>query len=143
MYRVKETFEYLVDDCNDFCSVHDALEMDTSMPCPCWEGSKVPVNEKGEEVLPVEYDEIWNFVGKNRQSTKVEKNGQTSEVFFCDLNPSLRDGRNNNTRKSYSYYEPRHYEEYAGSYAQDVMGYSDEDINDAFEGDPDAYWNID
>jgi hypothetical protein len=33
--------------------------------------------------------------------------------------------------------------EFAGSYAQDVMGYSDEDIYDAFEGDPDAYWNID
>lgn len=47
MYKVKETFEYLVDDSDDFCSVHDALEMDTSMPCPCWDGSKVPVN--GEE----------------------------------------------------------------------------------------------
>ena len=53
MYKVKETFEYLVDDCNDFCSVHDALEMDTVMPCPCWDGSKVPVNEKGEvEYIP-------------------------------------------------------------------------------------------
>lgn len=49
MYKVKETFEYLVNDPNNFCSVHDALEMDTSMPYPCWEGSKVPVNEKGEE----------------------------------------------------------------------------------------------
>ena len=47
MYKVKETFEYLVDDCNDFCSVHDALEMDTSMSCPCWDGSKIPVG--GEE----------------------------------------------------------------------------------------------
>lgn len=36
-----------------------------------------------------------------------------------------------------------HYGEYAGSYAQDVMGYSDDVINDAFDGDPDAYWNID
>lgn len=35
------------------------------------------------------------------------------------------------------------YEEYAGSYAQDVMGYSDQDIDEAFEGDPDMYWNID
>ena len=49
MYKVKETFEYLINDPNNFCSVHDALEMDTSMPCPCWDGSKVPVNEKGEE----------------------------------------------------------------------------------------------
>lgn len=47
MYKVKETFEYLVDDCNDFCSVHDALEMDTCMPCPCWDGSKIPID--GEE----------------------------------------------------------------------------------------------
>lgn len=35
------------------------------------------------------------------------------------------------------------YSEFEGSYAQEVMGYSDETINDAFEGDPDAYWNID
>lgn len=50
MYKVKETFEYLVDDCNDFCSVHDALEMDTSMPCPCWDGSKVPVSGEGRSI---------------------------------------------------------------------------------------------
>ena len=36
-----------------------------------------------------------------------------------------------------------HFGEYAGSYAQDVMDYSDEMIDDAFDGDPDAYWNID
>lgn len=49
MYKVKETFKYFVEDQDDFCSVHDALKMGTSMPCPCWEGSKVPLNEKGEE----------------------------------------------------------------------------------------------
>lgn len=36
-----------------------------------------------------------------------------------------------------------HYGEYAGTYAQDVAGYSDDVIDDAFDGDPDAYWNID
>lgn len=36
-----------------------------------------------------------------------------------------------------------HYGKYAGSYAQDVAGLSDDVIDDAFEGDPDAYWNID
>lgn len=35
------------------------------------------------------------------------------------------------------------YERYAGSYAQDEMGYSDDDIDTIFDGDPDAYWNID
>lgn len=41
------------------------------------------------------------------------------------------------------YEESQTYERYAGSYAQDVMGYSDEDIDIIFDGDPDAYWNID
>ena len=41
-------------------------------------------------------------------------------------------------------YQERHtYENYNGSYAQDVEGWSDQDINEDFDGDPDAYWNID
>ncbi len=35
------------------------------------------------------------------------------------------------------------YGRYAGTYAQDEMGYSDDDIDTIFDGDPDAYWNID
>lgn len=41
------------------------------------------------------------------------------------------------------YDEPATYERYGGSYAQDVMGYSDDDIDTIFDGDPLAYWNID
>lgn len=43
------------------------------------------------------------------------------------------------------YYEEdeRTYENYNGSYAQDVEGWSAQDIYDVFDGDPDAYWNID
>ena len=36
-----------------------------------------------------------------------------------------------------------HYWKYAGTYTQDEAGYSDEAIDDALNGDPDAYWNID
>ena len=40
--------------------------------------------------------------------------------------------------------EERHtYGRYNGSYAQDVEGWSDQDIDDVFDGNPDAYWNID
>lgn len=39
--------------------------------------------------------------------------------------------------------EQETYGRYAGSYAQDEMGYSDDDIDTIFEGDPSAYWNID
>lgn len=40
-------------------------------------------------------------------------------------------------------YEESTYEKYGGSYAQDEMGYSDDDIDTIFDGDPMAYWNID
>ena len=42
-----------------------------------------------------------------------------------------------------NYKEEPTYERYAGSYAQDEMGYSDDDIDTIFDGDPLAYWNID
>ena len=35
------------------------------------------------------------------------------------------------------------YDDYEGAYVQDFMGWSDQDIDDVFEGDPDMYWNID
>lgn len=47
------------------------------------------INKKGEEVLPVEYDSIWNFAGKNRESTMVEKDGKAWVVQFKALNPDL------------------------------------------------------
>lgn len=44
-----------------------------------------------------------------------------------------------------SYYDDydEYESEYAGTYAHDVEGYSDEEIDTIFDGDPDAYWNID
>lgn len=34
-------------------------------------------------------------------------------------------------------------DKYEGTWAHDVEGYDDETIDAAFDGDPDAYWNID
>ncbi len=53
------------------------------------------IDENGDEVLPVKYDSIWNFLGKNRRSTKVEKDGSRWDVYFSDLNPSLDDDDDN------------------------------------------------
>ena len=39
--------------------------------------------------------------------------------------------------------EVKTFGEYSGSYAQDVMRFSDQEIDDIFDGDPDTYWNID
>lgn len=107
------------------------------------------INTNGTVLLPIEYSNIWNFYGKNRFSTKVIKNGIETDVFFHNLNPNLpRHGKYRILRENTPYDDSvngygSHFGEYAGSYAQDIMGYSDDVINDAFEGDPDAYWNID
>lgn len=101
------------------------------------------INTKGEEILPLVYDKIWNFYGKNRFSTKALKDGVEKEVFFHDLNPALPQHGKYRILKEEPEPYGRHYGEYAGTYAQDVAGYSDDVINDAFDGEPDAYWNID
>lgn len=111
------------------------------------------INEEGEEVLPVEYDEVWGFMGRGYASTNVEKDGITRKVYFDVRHnrPTQITQRSGYVRDYYDDdYESDSYDdygsnygEYAGSYAQDVEGYSDDVIGDAFDGDPEAYWNID
>lgn len=35
------------------------------------------------------------------------------------------------------------HDDFEGTYAHDYEGFDEDTIYDAFEGDPDAYWNID
>lgn len=99
------------------------------------------VDIAGNVVLPMIYSNIWNFHGKKRMSTRVEIDGHSENINFS----SLMHVDNVSSMEAYEPYDEygTHYGEFEGSYAQDVMGYSDDVINDAFEGDPDAYWNID
>lgn len=54
MYKVKETFEYLVDNEDKFLSVEDVLYMVANMTCPLWDGDypDLPVDPLGN----VEYN---------------------------------------------------------------------------------------
>lgn len=103
------------------------------------------INTEGVEVLEAKYDEVWNFLGKNRRSTRVELDGRSRMIDFSSLPGSdyYEDPEDDIPDYSDEDSYGSHFGEYAGSYAQDVMGYSDEVIGDAFDGDPDAYWNID
>lgn len=111
------------------------------------------INTEGVEMLPVVYDNIWNFLGKKLFSTRVEKDDNVKYINFHELNPSLavfsccKEKEDN-----VEYVEDNGIDEiiygqsfgqYAGTDAQDYAGFSDNVIDDAFEGDPDAYWNID
>ena len=110
------------------------------------------IDENGNEVLEPIYKNIWNFYNKALQYTRVESDEKIFEFHFSNrqLMPNgyqrekdaeIQRGMDN--YRALQEYRESTYEEYNGYYAQDVMGYSDQDIDDAFDGDPDAYWNID
>ena len=109
------------------------------------------INKEGEVVLPIQYDEIWKFEGKHRATTNVVLDGETIEIRLCDYSdeapvPYWEEPRHYSRDR---HYDPYPYsgsdceDEYAGTYAHDVAGFSDEDIDTIFDGEPDAYWNID
>lgn len=101
------------------------------------------INTKGEEVLPLDYAKIWKFHEKHYLGfTTVETKDSVRHKFLFSegkLNTEMQSRLHNDVE----FDSFHHYGEYAGTYAQDVMGYDDDTINDAFDGDPDAYWNID
>lgn len=43
------------------------------------------INTNGEEVLPLEYDEIWNWKGKHLSSTTVRKGEELSKIKLASL----------------------------------------------------------
>lgn len=105
------------------------------------------INTLGKVVVGFkEYKDIWTFYNNRSGLIKVETfNGR--EIHLLKKNP-LHKSVNGFIHVAKSDYadEPIYgsrFGEYAGTYAQDVAGLSDEIIDDAFDGDPDAYWNID
>lgn len=109
------------------------------------------INKDGKVVLPIQYDAIWKFEGKHRATTNVELNGKIEEIRLCEYSDEAPEPYWEKPRyfPRDRHYDPYPYcgsdceDEYAGTYAHDVAGFSDEDIDTIFDGEPDAYWNID
>ena len=76
------------------------------------------INISGEEVIPVEYTELWQFHLK--QKTKIQM------AYPYNLRTDIH-GR---------IVDAEYYDQLREDYRTD-------DISDAFDGDPEAYWNID
>ena len=88
------------------------------------------LNNMGKVIIPCVYDEI---------KAKYEFEGQFPNVFL--LYKGNREYVYKFEPTSYSntnVYEEQHYNRFGGAF-----GFSDEDIDTIFEGDPSAYWNID
>ncbi|WP_294920627.1 WG repeat-containing protein [uncultured Prevotella sp.] len=102
------------------------------------------IDENGKEILPMEYDNIWTFYGKKRVTTRIIKGNVSQDIVLSEILGMGKVQENDNHSNNYDTNGyGTNYGEYAGSYAQDVEGYSDDVIDDAFDGDPNAYWNID
>lgn len=100
----------------------------------------------GEEVIPCVYDKISGFhADKGITASNVIFEGEKGCIVDAKFISQKDQDTNNDitsSRKS-NWRERQTYERYSGSYAQDEMGYSDDDIDTIFDGDPSAYWNID
>lgn len=76
-------------------------------------------------------------------STDFEAMRNQRIVEYEDLEEGYNENEDFDEHGFYDDYEQPTYGRYTGSYAQDEMGYSDDDIDTIFDGDPSAYWNID
>jgi hypothetical protein len=87
------------------------------------------LHPSGIELFPCVYDDIR---GNNSGEFWLTKDGKEEHV------------RTEKHTSEFPFpYERPTYGRYAGSYAQDEMGYTDDDIDTIFDGDSSAYWNID
>ncbi|MBD5331288.1 MAG: hypothetical protein HDS00_05235 [Bacteroides sp.] len=88
-------------------------------------------------LLPCAYDDIIQIF-EDRVIVLVDNDRKT--IPLRNSNDKIN---SSNIEFDDEYETESTYDLYAGSYAQDIMDYSDEDIDDIFDGEPDAYWNID
>lgn len=102
----------------------------------------------GKKVILID-DVITRGTTFNMTADKLEALGAISVtgLFLAKtVNPDYEAQKivKHNLADDYYYdYEEDTYDRYHGSYAQDVEGWSDQEIDEVFDGDPDAYWNID
>ncbi len=108
------------------------------------------IDYTGKIVLEPKYKFIYNFYNTSQQYVKVISfDNVIHEFHFLDNTLKYNGAYDDEGREfeqeleDYQSLQEYTFYNYNGSYAQDVMGYSDQEIDDAFDGDPDAYWNID
>lgn len=91
------------------------------------------------------YDKDERFVASETLNTDDEIGILQDDISFIEERPIYEDYEDRidyNDCYDQDYEDPT-YDRYNGSYAQDEMGYSDDEIDEIFDGDPLAYWNID
>jgi hypothetical protein len=81
-------------------------------------------------------ESVFDQISENRPTFVL------SETTRATLNAKEKHWESQSYR-DIDYNDRPSYGQYAGSYAQEYEGLSDDFINDVLDGCPDAYWNID
>ena len=88
---------------------------------------------------------LINASGKYDMELQFDEEEKDGKPYACTC-WTEKDGRKVTGIKitmDMGYYDYETYDEYSGTYVQDVEGWSDQMIDDVLDGEPDAYWNID
>ena len=72
MYKVKETFEYLVENASEFTSVSDILDICNSLPGCIWENTYYP--------LPIQSEDTTNPWGNSKLHFEKQRDGITDKT---------------------------------------------------------------
>ena len=91
------------------------------------------INLSGEAVISVEYTELWQFHLKQRTRIRMTKDSESVWLDLYDIAPYPYNLRSDSDGCIMD----------ADYYDQLREDYRIDDISDAFDGDPDARWNID
>ena len=101
------------------------------------EGNKCAFSDKAIEQIHAIFPN-FDFDGELMSKIKEGQEKYEEMVYFDEWTEEMFESEQN-----IGCDDEDTYERYNGSYAQDEMGYSDDDIDTIFDGDPSAYWNID
>lgn len=109
------------------------------------------LNENNKLLVPCLYKFISLWYGNSRFQVIGYKGCRDGKYYYIDKNGkefkeiSEDEFNNEEFEEDYDNWELERpsYGRYAGTWAQDHEGYSDDDIDTIFDGEPDAYWNID
>ena len=98
------------------------------------------INIKGDLIVPCEYDEVYSSFSKGKGELLKNNYIYVFDKEGKNLSSRYRDDDDDDYDDYYGYddYDTPTYDKYGGP-----GGYSDQTIDDAFDGDPDLLWNID
>lgn len=150
LYRIGRTKEQNL-ELHGLEDLYNSFLLNPSSVC-CARELKEYANKRGIELFDRENDLIRSFnqepdeyVFQRLYEYHFNKKHHDSihNEFISSLTNNYKVFKEIDKEYYNDYNESESYGEYAGSYAQDIEGLSDDFINDVLDGDPDAYWNID